>query len=139
MKLRFASSLGVGLALVLGGVGCSGNDGQIEVDSSGAALTDKGGDSLFTIKLTDARSEGYALDGLRVKVTPSGKDGVDVTFAVDDVDANGKLDKGDTLTCTEPSSNVLGADAAGKDAEVELFATIDGKEERVGDATWTPK
>ena len=27
----------------------------------------------------------------------------------------------------------------GKEAEVELLAKIDGDEERVGDATWTPK
>lgn len=117
--------------------GCSGNDGKIEVESAGATLTDKGGDSLFTIKLVEARDEGYALDGLRVKVKPDGKDAVDVTCTVNDLNTNNKLDKGDTMSCAEPATNAFGADVAGKEAEVELYAKIDGSEERVGDATWT--
>lgn len=123
------------LALVVGG--CSGNDGKIEVESAGAALTDKGGDSLFTIKLVEAREGGYELEGLRVKVKPDGKDAIDALCTVNDVNANKKLDKGDTMSCAEPAANALGPDVAGKEADVELFAKIDGSEERVGDASWT--
>ncbi len=124
-------------ALVMGG--CSGNDGKIEVASSGAALTDKGGDRLFTVKLVEAREDGYALDGLRVKVKPDGKDAVDAVCTPADLNANGKLDKGDTMACAEPETNALGRDVAGKEVDVELYAKIDGSEERVGDATWTPE
>ena len=120
--------------------GCSGNDGKIELDtSSSAALTDQGNDSLFTIKLVEAREDGYALDGVKVKVTPDGKDAIDVTCKVNDANANSKLDKGDTLTCTEPSQNTLGKDLVGKEMTVELFVKIDGEEERVGDATYDAK
>ncbi len=136
MKLRF---LLVTLAALVAASGCSGNDGQIEVESAGAALTDKGGDSLFTIKLVEAREGGYALEGLRVKVKPDGKDAIDVVCTVGDVNESQKLDKGDTMSCAEPATNALGPDLAGKEADVELYAKIDGSEERVGDATWTPK
>ena len=99
--------------------GCSGNDGKIELDtSSSAALTDQGNDSLFTIKLVEAREDGYALDGVKVKVTPDGKDAIDVTCKVNDANANSKLDKGDTLACTEPADNRLGKDLAGKEIDV---------------------
>ena len=42
-------------------------------------------------------------------------------------------------SCTEPAENRLGKDLAGKEIEVELFAKIDGAEERVGDATYDAK
>jgi hypothetical protein len=141
MTLRFGM---VALALVsfasLATVaGCSGNDGKIEVDSGSAALTDQGNDTLFTIKLVEARADGYAMDSVKVKVTPEDKDAIEVTCKLTDVNANGKLDKGDTLSCTEPAENKLGKDLAGKEIDVELFATIDGAEERVGDATYDAK
>ena len=133
MKLRFA------LVAVLALVGCSGNDGKIEVESSSAALTDQGGDSLFTIKLVEAREDGYAFEGVHVKVTPEDKDAIDLTCTINDLNTNKKLDKGDTVTCVEPAENKLGKDLTGKEIEVELFAKIDGDDERVGDATYDAK
>lgn len=141
MKLSLRSFL----ALTLGTValafasGCSGNDGAISLDASKGALTDKPNDFLFTITVDDARSDGYALDKLTVKATISGKDAAVLVCPVNDVNANKKLDKGDTLACSEGATNTFDAAAVGKDATVELFANIDGKDERVGDATWTPK
>jgi hypothetical protein len=138
MKLRFGLLAVAFVALgALGG--CSGNDGKIEVDAASSALTDQGGDTLFSIKLVEARDDGYALDGVKVKVTPEDKDAIDVTCKINDVNSNSKLDKGDTLTCTEPAENRLGKDLAGKEIEVELFAQIDGKEERVGDGDYDAK
>jgi len=141
MMLRFETVSGLIAMLALASlVGCSGNDGKIELDtSSSAALTDQGNDALFTIKLVEARESGYAMDTVKVKVTPEDKEAIDVTCKISDVNANSKLDKGDTLSCTEPAENKLGKDLAGKEIEVELFATVDGKEERVGDAEYDAK
>lgn len=136
MKLRFAMvALGT-FAMI---AGCSGNDGQIEVDTASSALTDQGNDTLFTIKLVEARADGYAFEGVKVKVTPEDKDAIEVTCKINDLDSSSKLNKGDTLSCTEPADNELGRDLAGKKIEVELFARIDGAEERVGDATYAAK
>lgn len=119
---------------------CSGNDGKISVASSNAALTDKGGDPLFTIKLDEARDDGYALDDtLKVKVTPDGKSTVLVVCTAKDANGNKKLDQGELLTCVEGANNDLDATIAGKVSKVELFSTIDGDEERIGDAEWTAK
>jgi hypothetical protein len=74
-----------------------------------------------------------------VKVTPEDGEAIEVTCAVSDVNANSKLDKGDTLSCAEPAENKLGKDLAGKEIDVELFATIDGSEERIGDASYDAK
>lgn len=130
MKLRFV------LAFMVALVGCSGNDGKIDVKAASSALTDQGNDTLFTIDVVEARADGYALDGIRVKVTPEDKDTIDVVCKVNDANTNQKLDKGDTLTCTEPAENKLGADLAGKEIEVELFAKVDGEEERIGDGSY---
>jgi hypothetical protein len=136
MKLRFVA---VPMLAVLALVGCSGNDGAIEVEAGSSALTDQGNDTLFTIKLVEAREDGYALEGVKVKVTPEDKDAIEVTCKINDVNANSKLDQGDTLACTEPAENKLGKELAGKAIEVELFAKIDGAEERVGDAEYDAK
>ena len=139
MKLRFAlvAALALGCAAAL--VGCSGNDGKIEVESASAALTNQGNDSLFTIKLVEARDDGYAFEGVHVKVTPDEKDTVDLSCTINDFNTNKKLDKGDTVTCTEPSENKFGTDLAGKEIEVELYAKIDGEDERIGDGAYDAK
>ena len=136
MKLRLAM---VAFAAVIVVAGCSGNDGGIEVDTASSAITDQGNDSLFTIKLVEAREEGYGFDGVKVRVTPEGRDAFDATCKIDDLNSSSKLDKGDTLSCTEPADNKVGKDLAGKEIEVELFAVIDGSEERIGDATYDAK
>lgn len=135
MKLIALTSL---VALSLCAAACSGNDGAIKVDPAQTALTDQGKDSLFTLEIVEARDGGYASDTLKVQVTPDGKDAITVSCSFSDVNTNKKLDVGDKLACTEGAENTLGAAMAGQEAKVELFATIDGSEERVGDATWTP-
>lgn len=133
---RFTSILV--LAIALSTAACSGNDGEIKLESATGPLTDKGGDATFTIDVVESREEGYAPDAFRVRVTPEGQEILDVSCAFDDVNANKRLDKGDKLTCSEGPENKLDAQIAGKEAKVELFAKIDGSEERIGDATWTP-
>lgn len=133
-----ASALAIALALSLSAAACSGNDGEIKLDAAAAPLTDKGADALFTIEIVKARDGGYASDTIKVKVTPDGKEAIVVLCSVTDVNASKTLDAGDKVVCIEPADNKLGVDAAGKAADVELFATIDGSEERIGDATWTP-
>lgn len=141
MTLRFGMVALLSTMSVASLAGCSGNDGKIEVAAASSALTDQGNDTLFTITVVEAREEGYALDTMKVKITPEDKELVDVTATckVTDVNANSKLDKGDTIACSEPNANLLGNDFAGKEVDVELFATIDGKEERVGDSSYDAK
>ena len=117
---------------------CSGNDGEIKIQAVQTPLTDQGKDTLFTVELVKARDGGYATNAFKVKVIPTGKDAVEVTCVLNDLNLSKKLDAGDTLACSEGAENKLGIDIAGKAAQVELFATIDGTEERIGDATWTP-
>lgn len=133
MKLRSAM---LAVALLGWASGCAGNDGAIELDAAGSALTDQGNDALFTLEVVEAPEEGFALEGVKVRVTPEGKNAIDVTRTIDDRDANAKLSKGDRLSCQEPAQNALGKDLAGKEMEVELFARADGTEERVEDATY---
>lgn len=138
MKLRLGMVAVAFLSFAALG-GCSGNEGKIEVESASSALTDQGSDTLFTLKLVEAREDGYSFDGVKVKVTPEDKEPIDVTCKINDVNSNSKLDKGDTLSCTEPAENRLGKDLAGKAIEVELFAKVDGSEERVGDGEYDAK
>ena len=127
------------LGICLFAAACSGNDGEIKVDAAPTPLTEKGADALFTIELVDARSDGYAPDQIRVHVTPpDGRAEADVTCTVQDLNTNQKLDKGDKLACVEGAENKLDATIDGKESTVELFAMIDGKEQRVGSSTWTP-
>lgn len=135
MKLSLTASA---LAIALLAAACSGNDGEIKLEAVQTPLTEKGADTLFTLEIVKARDGGYASETIKVRVTPDGKDAVDVSCVVTDVNGNKTLDVGDKLACTEPAENKLGAEIAGKAVRVELFATIDGSEERVGDATWTP-
>jgi hypothetical protein len=132
------SLIGLVFSSIVGLAACSGNDGKISVASSDAALTDNGADKLFTVKLEDG--DGYDIKTLVVKATPEDKDAKALVITVHDTNGNGKLEKDETIDCIEGQSNDFGKDLAGKEVKVELFATIDGKaDERVGDATWTPK
>jgi len=132
-----ASTFLATLALSLTLAGCSGNDGAITVVPATTPLSDNGGDVLFTVEITEAREGGYESAKLRVKVIPDGGDAVDVACTFEDVDKNQKAGAKDRLVCSEPVNNVLGVSLAGTELEVELYATIEGEEERVGDATWT--
>ena len=116
---------------------CSGNDGEIKVESASTPLTKNGNDQLFTIEVVAARDDGYGLDKLRIAVTPEGKSAVDVKWPCLAADQNPTLGKGAKLTCAEGGENAFDETVAGKEAVVELFAKIGDKEERVGDATWT--
>lgn len=117
--------------------GCSSGDGEITVEAAKTPLTESPNDALFTMKVVETPDEGYALDGITVKATREGKDAVTISCTTADANTNQKLDTGDTLTCTEGATNVLGADAAGTEIDVELYAKVDGKDTLVGEATWT--
>lgn len=126
------------VALALSAAACSGNDGEIKLESVNTPLTEQGKDTLFNLEIIKARDGGYAAGTIKVKVTPVGRDAIEVSCVLSDVNGNKIVDVGDKLACAEGAENKLGADSAGKEATVELFATIEGSEERVGDATWTP-
>ncbi len=118
---------------------CSSNDGEITVESRAEPLTSGPGDPLFTLTLADAASEGYAVSDLVVKATPEDKSAVTLVCNVNDTNGNARLDAQETMSCAEGANNDFGPELAGKAVEVELFAKIDGEEERIGDADWTPK
>jgi hypothetical protein len=128
-------------ALAISAAGCSGNDGKISLStaSSASALTGKAGDKLFTISLDDGRTGGYGIDTLAVKATPGGKAAITVKTTAHDTNGNGMLDKGETVDCVASADGQFGSDLSGSSVTVEMFATIDGKnDERVGDTTWKP-
>jgi hypothetical protein len=118
--------------------GCSSGDGEIAVDAATTPLTTEGNDKLFTIRIVEARETGYPLAGLVVKALPDGKDPIVVSCTAVDTNTNGNLDKGESLTCTEAGTNQLDATVAGSELDIELYAQIDGQEEKVGGASWTP-
>lgn len=139
MKLGHVLAVALVVVAPIFGAGCSGNDGEIEVDAAGTALTAEGNDALFTLRLVGARDGGYALAALKVKVTPADKDAIDVSCTPNDTNGDGKLGEGESLVCREGATNILDPSIAGTEAiKVEMFATIDGKEETIGDAEWTP-
>lgn len=117
--------------------GCSSGDGEITVDPPKTPLTDSANDPAVTVTVKEAPTDGYALDKLTVKAIPDGKDAIDLACTANDVNNDQKLDTGDTLACTEGATNVLGADLAGQEIEIELHATVDGEDTLVGKATWT--
>lgn len=135
MNKIFCSAILASFALL---AGCSSGDGEITVEGAKTPLTESPNDALFTVKVDDAPEEGYALDGITVKALRDGKDAVNVACSTADANTNQKLDKGDTLSCTEGATNILGADAAGTEIEVELYAKVDGEDTLVGKGTWTP-
>lgn len=119
-------------------VGCSSGEGEITVDGSKAPLTDNPNDDAVTVTVKDAPDTGYALDKISVKAKAPDKEAIDLSCTTNDVNANKLLDKGDTIACKEGAANDLGADLAGKDVSIELHAQVDGEDELVGEATWTP-
>ena len=133
--------IALSLSFAMGGlaVGCSDSDGAISLDGTGSTLTDKGDDFLFTVKVDQARTDGYALPGLAVKIKPKNGEPVTVTCTPKDANANLHLDQGEGLSCTEGAANLFDAKSIGKEATVQLFAKVDDKQELVGEATWTPK
>ncbi|MFO0738403.1 MAG: hypothetical protein U0270_21090 [Labilithrix sp.] len=133
-KTHFISLLALSVALL---AGCSSGDGEITVEGSKTPLTDNANDDAVTVTVKDAPEEGYPLEKIVVKAKAPDKDAIDLACTTNDVNTNQKLDKGDTLSCKEGETNVLGADLAGKEIEIELHATVDGEDTLVGGATWT--
>jgi hypothetical protein len=123
-KLAFALTLLV--------VACAGDDVAVTLEPGTTALTDKGGDSLFSLKIGETGKD-LALDNLKVKAKLDGKDAIELTATVNDANANSKLDQGDTITCTEPAANTFDGTSAGKEVSVELFHA----DERLAETTWT--
>lgn len=134
MTKTFISLVALSLALV---AGCSSGDGEITVEAAKAPLTDNGNDDAVTVTVKDAPEAGYPLDKITVKAKAPDKEAVDLACTATDVNANAKLDTGDTIACKEGATNAFGADLAGKDIDVELHATVDGEDKLVGEATWT--
>lgn len=117
--------------------GCSSGDGEIAVEAASSPLSAEANDKLFTVKIVEAREGGYALDKLVVKAIVDGKDPIIVSCTTQDLNTSKTLDKDDKLDCAEGAENKFDTAIAGQEVDVELYATIDGKEELVGSSTWT--
>jgi len=137
MKLSILGLFAFTFVLGAFAAGCSSSDGEISVTAATTPLTEKGSDALFTIKVVDGVEEGYALEGLIVKVTPEGKSEIKPVCTPNDVNGNKKLEKNESVTCVENAANELDATLAGKELKVELFAKVDGEEKSIGESKWT--
>jgi hypothetical protein len=139
MKSLFSfATLAAALSLSALVAGCSSSDGAISLDTSETKLTSQADDALFVVKVDDARDDGYALEGLVVKVSVDGAAAQDILCTPQDTNTNKKLDKGESLKCTEGPTNIFDEKTVGKACKVELRAKIDDKDELVGDADWKP-
>lgn len=116
---------------------CSSSDGEVALDAATTPLTDQGNDTLFTVRIVDARADGYALDAISVKLIRANKDPLTLACTAADQNANQKIDAGDSLACAEGATNELGADLGGEELDVEVYAKIDGTDTLVGKASWT--
>jgi hypothetical protein len=116
---------------------CTANEATVSLTDT-ASLTEKSGDKLFTLKLDDAPN-AYDLGKLVVKATPDGKDPIGLTISATDTDKNGKLDKGESVDCSEPATNALDASLKGTEVDVDVYKLdADNKEEKIAHVVWAP-
>lgn len=139
---RFSSTLSLAALLaasLVGGTGCSilGDEADVTVQSSDAALTDKGSDKLFTLTVSDA-PQAYESEKILVRASADGVADKTLVLAFGDTNADKKLDKGETIECVEPAADAFGPSMVGKEVKVVVIYTGDGTEKEIAKATWTP-
>jgi len=139
---RFPSSLALAAlvaASLAAGAGCSilGDEADVTVQASDAALTDKGSDKLFTLTLSDA-PKAYDAEKILVRASADGVADKTLVITFGDKNGDGKLDKDETIDCVEPAENAFGPSIVGKEVKVVVLYTGDGSEKEIANATWTP-
>jgi hypothetical protein len=102
------------------------------------ALTSSGGDNLFTLTVVQS-SKSYPIGEVMVTAGLAGQTATVVNFTHNDLNGDGKLDPGESLSCTEPPVNLFASDTVGKAVNVSLD-TKSGANTlvSVAEGTWTP-
>ncbi len=110
---------------------------DVKITDAQAALTDGGGDELFSAQIDEAEAS-YDAAGLVVRYSPAEGDPVDLDVELDDADEDDKAGKGDTLIVREPADNVFGLDAAGQSFDIAILVTEEGADEprELWSGTW---
>jgi hypothetical protein len=109
----------------------------IEVTDASANLTTSPGDALFSIKLTRA-PKAYAPSALMIDAGITGTTSTVMLFTHNDTNANGLLDVGETLDCTEPQKNVFDETTVGKTVNVDLNERVGGTTTGRAKGVWRP-
>jgi hypothetical protein len=101
------------------------------------ALTTGAGDNLFTLTLSEATKD-FPIADISVNAGLPGQTATVVNFTHNDLNGDGKLNKGESLSCKEPIVNLFDATTVGKPVKVDLAEKENGTFFVIGGATWTP-
>ncbi len=137
---KVVRSFGMIVAAVVGLTRC-GPPGPEKVESSAVdhadALTTAAGDNLFILTVTKA-PKAYVLADISVTAGIPGQTATVVNFTHGDLNGDGKLDQGETLSCKEPVANLFDATTVGKAVNVAIAEKENGTFFQVSSTTWTP-
>ncbi len=137
---RFSSSLPVAFVLVASlaaAAGCSSEEADVTLQPADVALTDKGGDKLFSIAVT-AAPQAYETEKIVVRASADGVPQLALAVTFEDKNSDKKLDAGETIVCAEPPENALGPSLVGKEVKVVVVYTGGTAEKEIATATWKP-
>jgi hypothetical protein len=137
---RFSSSLAPAFVLAasfLALAGCSSEEADVTLQPADVALTDQGGDKLFSIAVT-AAPQAYETDKIVVRASAEGVPQLTLAVTFDDKNADKKLDAGEAIVCAEPADNAFGPSLVGKEVKVAVVYTGGAAEKEIATATWKP-
>ena len=136
---RVVRSFGTIVAAIVGLTGC-GSSGPEKAEISAAdhadALTTAAGDNLFILTVTKAPG-AYVLAAISVTAGLPGQTATVVNFTHGDLDGDGKLDQGETLSCKEPIANLFDASTVAQAVNVSIAEKENGTFFQIASTTWT--
>lgn len=111
---------------------------RVAVTDHSAALTTAGDDVLFLLTLSEADAP-IPIAQVNVYAGLAGQTATVVNFTHNDLNNDGKLDVGETLTTREPGVNLFDATSVGKPLNVGFSEKTEGGVWMTkASATWTP-
>ena len=116
------------ILFALAGCGDSGSDGGMSASLSDHPdpLTTGGSDRLFQLQIGSAE-DTYSLSELMLTFQIQGETATVLNIELsNDVNSDGLLGTGDTLTAIEPGVDILGTDAIGERISIELMLELGG-------------
>jgi hypothetical protein len=123
---------------VCGGTADSADAVAITVVDDPAALNDSANNPLFLVTLTEA-THPYPFAKVSVSVEGVGQNGIIAPCTHDDKNANGNVDIGETLRCSEPQVDKFNASAVGQSFTVSfLEEESEHRYNSRGKAIWKP-
>jgi hypothetical protein len=141
MENSMKRSMWLALPLMLAACGDDGegsDDFVAEVEDAEEALSDNGGDPLFSIAVSEAK-DVYDIAELSLAIAADGADAVDIVIEMlEDADEDGKLGSGDSARGVEPATNLLGLGDIGTEYTVTLTHTpAEGDPVELFSGSWT--